>query len=138
MKEHIIHEMIVRALAMRAYSYAPYSHFAVGACLYTSDGCLYDGCNIENAAYGSTICAERTAIFKAVSEGHREFRAIVIVGGADSGAPEDLCPPCGSCRQVMAEFAAADFEVILAIDEERYRIYSFDEILPHSFDSGDL
>lgn len=138
MDKQLIREMISRALKMRSFSYAPYSHFAVGACLYTSDGFLYDGCNVENAAYGSTICAERTAIVKAASEGHRSLRAIVIVGGNVSGAPEDLCPPCGSCRQVMAEFAASDFEVILAIDEEHYRVFSFDEILPSRFDAGNL
>ena len=93
-------ELCRAAIAMLDRSYSPYSHFPVGAALECSDGTVFTGCNIENAAYGLTICAERTAIFKAISEGHRDFKRIVIAGKS-----EDYCVPCGSCRQVMQEFA---------------------------------
>ena len=93
-------ELCRAAVAMLDRSYSPYSHFSVGAALECSDGTVFTGCNIENAAYGLTICAERTAIFKAISEGHRDFKRIVIAGKS-----EDYCVPCGSCRQVMQEFA---------------------------------
>ena len=93
-------ELCQAAIAMLDRSYSPYSHFPVGAALECSDGTVFTGCNIENAAYGLTICAERTAIFKAISEGHRDFKRIVIAGKS-----EDYCVPCGSCRQVMQEFA---------------------------------
>ncbi len=128
-----IRELIEKALEMRGFSYVPYSNFAVGAALLTKSGKVYTGCNIENAAYGATICAERTAIFKAVSEGETELDAIVIVGAPKGEMPSQECPPCGTCRQVMSEFAKKDFRVILAVDPETYHIYSMEEMLPHSF-----
>lgn len=133
-------EQIEAALAMLEYSYAPYSGFRVGAALLTEAGELYTGCNIENAAFGPTICAERTAIFKAVSEGKRSFSSIVIVGGqAEEGAPygvrlSESCPPCGVCRQVMREFCdTRSFRVILAVSPEQYEEYTLEELLPMSF-----
>lgn len=133
-------EQIQAALEMLRYSYSPYSNFKVGAALSTADGELYTGCNIENAAFGPTICAERTAFFKAVSEGKRKFTSIVIVGGkADAeeryGAKlTEVCPPCGVCRQVMREFCDPDtFRVILAVSPERYEEYTLAELLPLSF-----
>ena len=116
-----------------AFSYSPYSHFAVGAALLCGDGSVYTGCNVENAAYGPSICAERTAFVKAVSEGHRDFAAIAILGGPD-GAVKDYCPPCGVCRQVMAEFCDPEtFVVILAADEDHYSEHTLSELLPQAF-----
>ena len=110
-----------KALEMRAYSYVPYSHFHVGAALLCEDGTVYGGCNIENAAYTPTNCAERTAFFKAVSEGKRSFLAIAIAGGPEGAEKLDYCPPCGVCRQVMREFCGADFEILLAISPTEWR-----------------
>ena len=124
-------ELIEKALEARGYSYSPYSHFRVGAALLCSDESVYTGCNIENRAYGPTNCAERTAFFKAVSEGKREFAAIAITGGENETV---WCYPCGVCRQVMAEFCAPDaFEIICARSEEEYRIYTLAELLPEMF-----
>lgn len=123
--------LIEEAAAARKFSYSPYSHFRVGAALLCSDGTVYAGCNIENQAYGPTNCAERTAIFKAVSEGKRDFRAIAIVGGKDAPV---WCYPCGVCRQVMAEFCdPEDFRVICAVSEEEYRVFTLRELLPEVF-----
>lgn len=97
-------ELIREAIAARKRSYSPYSHFQVGAALLGRSGKVYTGCNIENAAYTPTNCAERTAFFKAISEGEKEFEMIAIVGGPAKSARTDYCPPCGVCRQVMAEF----------------------------------
>ena len=109
-----IPEMIQRAFSALPFAYAPYSHFKVGAALLTEDGEVYTGCNIENAAFGPGNCAERTAIFKAVSEGKRDFLAICIVNENRDGG-HDFCPPCGVCRQVMAEFCDPEtFQIILA------------------------
>ncbi|MBP5159324.1 MAG: cytidine deaminase [Lachnospiraceae bacterium] len=131
-------ELIRAAREMLKYSYVPYSHFHVGAALMTKAGKIYRGCNIENASYGATNCAERTAFFKAVSEGEREFLAIAIVGGHE-GRVEDFCPPCGICRQVMAEFCDLDnFYVILSRSEEDYWVYPLSEILPMAFTPHDL
>ena len=113
-------------------SYSPYSDFKVGAALLSKDGKVYKGCNIENAAYGPSNCAERTAIFKAVSEGVKDFEAIAIVGGK-SGIIEDFCPPCGVCRQVMAEFCHEDFKIILAGKADEIKEFSLGELLPESF-----
>lgn len=118
------------AMKAREAAYAPYSGFRVGAALLTKSGTVYTGCNIENAAYSPTNCAERTAIFKAVSEGEREFQAIAIVGGAD-GLQED-CTPCGVCRQVLAEFCDGDL-VILTGTTERIRRSTLAEMLPFGF-----
>ena len=124
--------MIRRAFSALPFAYAPYSHFKVGAALLTEDGEVYTGCNIENAAFGPGNCAERTAIFKAVSEGKRDFLAICIVNENQDGG-HDFCPPCGVCRQVMLEFCKPDFEIILAIDRERYKIVTLEELTPLGF-----
>ena len=128
-----IEEMIDLAVRQLDYSYAPYSNFHVGAALLCEDGTVYGGCNIENAAYTPTNCAERTAFFKAVSEGVREFRAICIVGGKD-GKLTEYTAPCGVCRQVMMEFCdPKTFQIILAVDKERYEIYTLEELMPLGF-----
>ena len=127
-----------KALEMRAYSYVPYSHFHVGAALLCEDGTVYGGCNIENAAYTPTNCAERTAFFKAVSEGKRSFLAIAIAGGPEGAEKLDYCPPCGVCRQVMREFCGADFEILLAISPTEWRTYPLQELLPESFGTDNL
>lgn len=125
-------ELIKKAFAMLDYSYAPYSHFTVGAALLCEDGTIIGGCNIENAAYGPSNCAERTAIFKAVSEGKKHFKAICIVGGKEKTVT-DFCPPCGVCRQVMAEFCKGDFQVVLAKSEKEYNVFTLDQLLPERF-----
>ena len=112
-------KLMEAALAARQHSYSPYSGFAVGAALLCRDGAVYTGCNIENAAFSPTNCAERTAFFKAVSEGEREFLAIAIVGGPSGREPEELCPPCGVCRQVMMEFCdPEEFLIVLGARRE--------------------
>ena len=131
-------KLIKKAIEAQKNSYSPYSKFPVGAALLTKEGKVYTGCNIENAAYGPTNCAERTAFFKAVSEGVTSFAAIAIVGGKN-GVITDLCPPCGVCRQVMMEFCEADkFYVILARSEEDYWIYTLEELLPMGFGAANL
>ena len=120
--EKEIQELISRALEARKNAYAPYSDFRVGAALLSDSGGIYTGCNIENSAYTPTNCAERTAFFKAVSEGVRSFRAICIAGGPGEREPEKPCPPCGVCRQVMLEFCGPDFEVILAVNGQQYEV----------------
>ncbi|MGN1206444.1 MAG: cytidine deaminase [Eubacterium sp.] len=126
--------LINMAIEARDKSYCPYSGFAVGAALQTRDGKIYQGCNIENAAFTPTNCAERTAFFKAVSEGETEFRRIVIVGGK-KGGPLEMTSPCGVCLQVMQEFCDAEtFEVILATKENEYKILKLHELLPYGFD----
>ena len=130
--------MIQAAYAMLAKSYTPYSHFKVGAALLDTDGKIWEGCNIENAAYTPSNCAERTAFFKAVSEGQYHFKAIAIVGGHE-GCVEDFCTPCGVCRQVMAEFCnPRSFRIISAKSLEQYRIQTLAELLPDSFGPADL
>ena len=131
-------ELIRTALSMRKMSYTPYSHFNVGAALITKDGEIYTGCNIENASYTPTNCAERTAFFKAVSEGKRDFAAICIVGGFEDATELEYCPPCGVCRQVMSEFCGDDFKIILAKSENEYKEYSFEEVIPFRFGPKDL
>lgn len=131
-------QLFDKAKTMLNFSYAPYSHFHVGAALLTKDGKIYTGCNIENAAYGPSNCAERTAFFKAVSEGVKEFKAICIVGGKD-GILTEYAPPCGVCRQVMMEFCnPEEFQIILATDPEHYDIYTLKEMLPLGFGPGNL
>lgn len=125
--------LIEKALEARRKAYVPYSHFHVGAALETETGEVFLGCNVENASYGAANCAERTAFFKAVSEGHRKFRRIAIVGGFLDSI-EDYCMPCGICRQVMAEFGDLhEFQVILAKSSEDYQVYLLEELLPHAF-----
>lgn len=121
-------ELCQKAAAMCERAYIPYSGFPVGAALECADGTVFTGCNIENAAYGCTICAERTAIFKAVSEGHRDFVRIAIAGKS-----QDFCVPCGSCRQVMMEFAPA-LEVICLNGKGESRTFTLRELLPYGFD----
>ena len=128
--------LMVAAQDARKNSYSPYSHFKVGAALLTKGGKIYTGCNIENAAYSVANCAERTAIFKAVSEGERDFEAIAIVGGMD-GETSEFCAPCGVCRQVIAEFCKKDFEIILG-NEKNYKVFTLDELLPYAFTDKDL
>ncbi len=130
--------LIEAALAAREKAYSPYSGFKVGAALLGKNGTVYTGCNIENASYSPTNCAERTAFFKAVSEGVKEFYAIAIVGGKDE-LPTQLCAPCGVCRQVMLEFCDLnDFSVILAKDTECFEVHKLCEIMPFSFTPKDL
>lgn len=126
-------ELIRLALEARERAYVPYSKYMVGAALLTKDGTVYQGCNIENAAYTPTNCAERTAFLKAVSEGEREFAAIAVVGGYP-GAPTDYAYPCGVCRQVMMEFCdPKEFRVITAVSEDEYIDKTLEEMLPHGF-----
>lgn len=138
MEQKQIEELIDTAIAQLEYSYAPYSDFKVGAALLTKEGRIYTGCNIENASYTPTNCAERTAFFKAVSEGERSFRAICVVGGK-SGILTQYAAPCGVCRQVMREFCDPDtFRIILAVSREKYDIYTLKELLPLGFGPEDL
>ena len=120
-------ELIKEALEARKMAYTPYSHFNVGAALLTKDGRVYRGCNIENASYTPSNCAERTAFFKAVSEGKKDFEAIAITGGKES--TDSPCFPCGACRQVMSEFCGRDFKIVL-----KDMILTLGEILPYSFE----
>ncbi len=138
MEQKLIDEMIDLAIAQLKYSYTPYSGFKVGAALLTADGKFYTGCNIENAAYSPTNCAERTAFFKAVSEGERDFRAICIVGGKD-GVLTEYAAPCGVCRQVMMEFCNPDtFQIILATGKEQYEVFTLRGLLPLGFGPDNL
>lgn len=131
-------ELIKQALEARKKSYSPYSDFQVGAALLTKNGKVYTGCNIENAAFTPTNCAERTAIFKAVSEGNVEFKKIAIVGGKRDKELE-YCSPCGVCRQVMREFVSENtFKVILAKNEKEYVEYTLNEIFPMGFGPDNL
>ncbi|MDD7193442.1 MAG: cytidine deaminase [Clostridiaceae bacterium] len=132
-------ELIEAAARARKMSYSPYSGFAVGAALLCEDGSVFIGCNIENSAFSPTNCAERTAFFKAVSEGRRGFAKIAVVGGrADLATPEYCCPPCGVCRQVMKEFCKPDFEIIMAKSGDEYKIMTLSELLPASFDKREV
>jgi cytidine deaminase len=138
MEQKLIEEMIDLAIAQLKYSYTPYSGFKVGAALLTAGGKFYTGCNIENAAYSPTNCAERTAFFKAVSEGERDFRAICIVGGKD-GVLTEYAAPCGVCRQVMMEFCNPDtFQIILATGKEQYEVFTLRGLLPLGFGPDNL
>ena len=133
-----LNELVKLSLSMRKMSYTPYSHFNVGAALLAENGTIYTGCNIENAAYTPSNCAERTAFFKAVSEGVKEFKAIAIAGGPAGADPVDYCPPCGVCRQVMSEFCQDDFLILLVKSETEYKTYTLPEILPERFGPKDL
>ena len=138
MEKKQIEEMIDLAIEQLQYSYVPYSHFHVGAALLAKNGLYSTGCNIENAAYTPTNCAERTAFFKAISEGVREFDAICIVGGKD-GVLTEYATPCGVCRQVMMEFCdPKTFKVILAVSKEQYDVYTLEELLPQGFGPANL
>lgn len=138
MDERTIKKMIKTAMEQIRFSYAPYSDFKVGASLLSENGDIFTGCNIENAAYSPTNCAERTAFFKAVSQGVRDFQAICIVGGKSGNVTEHITP-CGVCRQVMMEFCNPEtFQIILATDEEHYRILTLKELLPLGFGAGNI
>ena len=128
-------ELVRQALAAMKFAYVPYSGFTVGAALLTKSGKVYLGCNIENAAYGPSNCAERTAFFKAVSEGEREFSAIAVVGGKD-GVVTDIFPPCGVCRQVMQEFCAPDFMIYMGRGDDSYEAVPLEQLLPYGFNAA--
>lgn len=126
--------LIEEAIAAKEMAYAPYSHFRVGAALLTKSGKIYRGCNIENAAFTPTNCAERTAFFKAISEGEKEFKAIVVNGDAD-----DYLFPCGVCRQVMVEFCdLKTFEVIVANNTEDYKVFTLEQLMPGVFNAEEM
>ena len=118
-------------------SYSPYSQYNVGAVLLCKNGNIYKGCNIENAAYSLTNCAERTALFSAIANGEKEFEAICVVGGKN-GEITDYAMPCGSCRQVLAEFCDADFKVFVGVNENDIKEYKLSDLLPYSFDKSKL
>ncbi len=130
-------ELIALAKQARKAAYAPYSGFLVGAALLCADGTVYTGCNIENAAFSPTNCAERTAFFKAVSEGKHEFTAMAIVAGPRDGKLSTTAP-CGVCRQVMAEFCGPDFRILLGKEGEEYTCHTLAELLPCSFGPDNL
>ena len=131
--------LIEMALEARKLAYAPYSKFKVGAALLAKNTMIYKGCNIENASYPATNCAERTAFFSAVSEGQKEFEAIAIVGGSEKSDNLEYCPPCGVCRQVMREFCdPKTFEIILAKSKTDYKVYTLEDLLPMGFGPENL
>ena len=133
MENEQIKDLIEKAIGMMNYSYTPYSHFKVGAALLAENGEIFTGCNIENAGLSATNCAERTAFFKAVSCGVKDFKAIAIVGGRD-GVLTEATGPCGVCRQVMMEFCDPEtFKIILAVSTEEYDIYTLQDLLPLGF-----
>ena len=136
--EDINQTLVEAAIEATKYAYVPYSNFKVGAAILAENGKIYTGCNIENASYSPTNCAERTAIFKAVSEGVTKFKKIAVVGGP-GGNLENYCPPCGVCRQVISEFADDEFELILGTSKNTYAVYNFfEEVLPLSFTAKEL
>ena len=131
-------ELIQLAKEARAHSYTPYSGFAVGAALLCADGTVYQGCNIENAAFGPTVCAERVAVFKAVYDGQRDFAAIAVAGGKAGEEVSGLFPPCGVCRQVLREFCDLDFPLHLAKENNEFETHTLGEMLPYSFSNCDM
>ena len=136
LEKNVIEDLIHQAFEAQAKAYVPYSQFAVGAALLARGGRIYQGCNIENASYTPTNCAERTAFFKAVSEGITEFDAISIVGNKKfvPKGEGDYCPPCGVCRQVMMEFCdLKKFKIILAVSKDKYDVFTLNELLPLGF-----
>lgn len=137
-EKKLIEQLILKALSMRQKAYVPYSHYQVGAALRVADGDVIGGCNIENASYGATNCAERTAFFKAVSEGKRSFTHIAIVGGLEGTEPADYAFPCGICRQVMKEFCEGNFQIIVARSIKDYQVYTLEELLPHGFGGSSI
>ena len=128
-----IKELVKISIEARKKAYVPYSNFTVGAAVEMEDGSVYTGCNIENASYGAANCAERTAIFKAVSEGHTTIKKIAVVGDMSA-----FTSPCGICRQVIAEFASDDIEIIIVKNEDEYQVKTLEEILPGAFRKSDL
>lgn len=134
LSESKIFELIERAKKARMFSFSPYSSFSVGAALLCKDGGIFTGCNIESEVFSPSICAERTALFKAISEGQKEFLAIAVVGGkSDENKVQKFCPPCGVCRQILSEFCNEEsFEVIL-YDGKNYRLFKLSDLLPERF-----
>lgn len=130
-------ELVKIAFNAMQKAYAPYSNYKVGAALLTESNKVYTGCNIENAAYGPTNCAERTAFFKAISEGEQSFSKIAIVGGKN-GVVTDMFMPCGVCRQVMAEFCDGDFEIIVAKSQDDFKVFTLKELLPFGFSKNNV
>ena len=138
MEQIMVEKLIDTAIEQLKFSYTPYSNFKVGAALLAENGEIYTGCNIENASYTPTNCAERTAFFKAVSEGVHDFQAICIVGGKE-GKLTEYTAPCGVCRQVMMEFCDPEtFQIILAVDKDQYDIFTLNELLPLGFGPSNL
>ena len=135
--EKEIKYLIEMAIEARNFSYSPYSNFRVGAALLTNDGIIYKGCNIENVSFSITNCAERTALFKAVSDGKKDFRAVAIVA-LNRGDEEVFSYPCGACRQALLEFCSEDFLIIVAKNEKEYREYTLKDLMPYSFNSDFL
>ena len=121
------------ALDARQNAYCPYSHFAVGAAVLAKSGKIYAGCNIENTTQGPGVCAARAALYKAVSEGEREFLAVAVAGGPEGREPDGFCPPCGVCRQALAEFCAGEMPVILVKNSEETEVYRLKELFPLAF-----
>ena len=130
-------QLIETAVKAREMAYAPDSHYKVGAALLAKSGKIYTGCNVENASFTPTNCAERTAFFKAISEGDREFEMIAIVGGKDGEELSKNCTPCGVCRQVMTEFCDKDFKIILGTPDD-FKVLTLEEIMPYSFTATEL
>ena len=130
-------QLIETAVKAREMAYAPYSHYKVGAALLAKSGKIYIGCNVENASFTPTNCAERTAFFKAISEGDREFEMIAIVAGKDGEELSKNCTPCGVCRQVMTEFCDKDFKIILGTPDD-FKVLTLEEIMPYSFTATEL
>ena len=130
-------QLIETAVKAREMAYAPYSHYKVGAALLAKSGKIYTGCNVENASFTPTNCAERTAFFKAISEGDREFEMIAIVAGKDGEELSKNCTPCGVCRQVMTEFCNKDFKIILGTPDD-FKVFTLEEIMPYSFTATEL
>lgn len=130
-------QLIETAVKAREMAYAPYSHYKVGAALLAKSGKIHTGCNVENASFTPTNCAERTAFFKAISEGDREFEMIAIVAGKDGEELSKNCTPCGVCRQVMTEFCDKDFKIILGTPDD-FKVLTLEEIMPYSFTATEL
>lgn len=140
MDEKIIAKLIQCAINARQFSYAPYSNFLVGAAILTTDGEIYSGCNVESAAFSPSICAERVALSKAISDGARSFSAIAIVGGhrGSIDANGEYTAPCGGCRQALVEFCGGDFIIIMAKSLADYRVHTLGELLPFAFSLTDI
>ena len=131
-------QLVKLAAEARLRAYCPYSDFAVGAALLCEDGTVYQGCNVENAAFGPSVCAERVAVFKALSEGKRRFSAIAVAGGRAGEALAGICPPCGVCRQVLREFCGPELPIYLAKAEGAFEAHTLGELLPLSFSNADI
>lgn len=136
--DELTQKLVDMAIDASRMAYAPYSNYRVGAALLCEDGEIFTGCNIENSSYSLTCCAERTAFFKAVSCGRREFTAIAISGFDKDGKSESYCTPCGACRQVMSEFCGEDFTVICIKDRENYKMYKLSELIPYAFSADNI